>query len=618
MVKYRENTKGYIIKKESRKEKLIDFKKDTKKKVFLLSVLPLLILSTVLMLNTFFILSDNAKSIYNKTISSVDYKIDEFHDSTITKIKTFQKNYHNGSINIDEFLAFDKDIDDIVILDKNAKVLKIASKYKKRVISDIKTLQKNIYKNLGKIGKNYFEQVKFYDKDNYAVISYVFSFKDKIFIFDINTLDIKHFIDHLTKDISYIKIVIADKNGDYILNTCRSLSTNKSFFDTIVYKKGIKNRHELEYVEYYNKKREHDDIVTYKTNKKTGWYIVTIDTVDHVDDIVYTIAWLIVFIIIVAFLVFLGVNKFTASIAKPLEALTLKMKKFSTHQDAKEIDIKSKYTIFNDMIKSFNTMQQRIIQKQNELEKLNATLEKRVDEEVKKNEKAQLKLMQQSRLVQMGEMIAMIAHQWRQPLTAINSTALKINLQAKLKKLDMQLAQDLSSKISQYSQHLSKTIDDFRNFFKPNKEKTMVDFEEILFDVLSIMDTSLKNSNIEVIKELNCDNKFLSYSNEIKQVVLNIIKNAEEALEENSIKDPKIHIKSYKKDDKCVLEIRDNAGGIPAEIMDKIFDPYFSTKSEKNGTGLGLYMSRIIIEEHCNGVLSVENDKDGAVFKIEF
>ena len=315
----------------------------------------------------------------------------------------------------------------------------------------------------------------------------------------------------------------------------------------------------------------------------------------------------------------MGANKFTTSITKPLEALTSKMREFSTSKDSKKIDIKSKYAIFNNMIESFNAMQKKIIQKQNELEKLNATLEKRVNEEVKKNEEAQLKLMQQARLAQMGEMISMIAHQWRQPLTAINSTALKINLQAKLKKLTMQTAQESSLKISQYSQHLSNTIDDFRNFYKPNKEKTLVDIEEIVSNVLYITDTSIKEKKIELIKDIECHEKFLSYANEIKQVILNLIKNAVEALEENNIANPKIYIKSYQKDNKCILEISDNAGGIPTEIVDKIFDPYFSTKEEKNGTGLGLYMSKVIIEDHCNGTISAENNKiGGATFKIEF
>ncbi|MEA2018908.1 MAG: nitrate- and nitrite sensing domain-containing protein [Campylobacterota bacterium] len=233
------------------------------------------------------------------------------------------------------------------------------------------------------------------------------------------------------------------------------------------------------------------------------------------------------------------------------------------------------------------------------------------------------KAMQQKiKLAQMGEIISMIAHQWRQPLAAISSTSSGINLKAKLNKLDKDTAIELSSKISQYSQHLSTTIDDFRDFFKPNKEKKEIKYDDVIIDVLNIIEDSIVTKDIKIIKKLNCNDTLYTYTNEIKQVVLNIIKNAEDILVEKNIVDPTITIETS-----CgELKISDNGGGIPEDIIDKIFDPYFSTKLEKDGTGLGLYMSKIIIEEHCGGELTVSNDKVinqdgkpscGAVFKIE-
>ncbi len=225
-------------------------------------------------------------------------------------------------------------------------------------------------------------------------------------------------------------------------------------------------------------------------------------------------------------------------------------------------------------------------------------------------------LQQQSRLAQMGEMISMIAHQWRQPLTAISATSGAINLKAQLNKLDKDTAIELSSKISDYSQHLSSTIDDFRDFFKSNKEKRETSYDEIIQSVLGIIEISITNKNIKIVKELNSKDKFNSYPNELKQVVMNLIKNAEDILIEKSVQDPCIHIKTYKQEDKNILEISDNGGGIPKDILPKIFDPYFSTKTKKDGTGLGLYMSKTIIEEHCEGSMNAYNSKDGAVFKI--
>ena len=207
----------------------------------------------------------------------------------------------------------------------------------------------------------------------------------------------------------------------------------------------------------------------------------------------------------------------------------------------------------------------------------------------------------------------MIAHQWRQPLAAISSTSGGINLKAKLNKLDKDTAIELSSKISNYAQHLSSTIDDFRDFFKTNKEKKETTYDEILKSVLGIIETSITNKDIKLIKEFNSTKTFHTYPNEVKQVVLNLIKNAEDILLEKKIENPTITIETY--DD--ILIVRDNAGGVPEDIIEKIFDPYFSTKTKKDGTGLGLYMSKTIIQEHCGGTLSVSNDKDGAVFKIK-
>ncbi|MEA3331353.1 MAG: HAMP domain-containing sensor histidine kinase [Campylobacterota bacterium] len=248
-----------------------------------------------------------------------------------------------------------------------------------------------------------------------------------------------------------------------------------------------------------------------------------------------------------------------------------------------------------------------------ELNELNENLEKRVHEEIEKNIQKDQHIVQQSRLAQMGEMISMIAHQWRQPLTAISSTSAGINLKAKLNKLDKETAVELSDKISDYSQHLSSTIDDFREFFKPNKEKKETTYNKVIQSVLNIVETSIKNKNITIVKNLNSKEVFNTYPNEIKQVVLNLIKNAEDVLIEHEVQNPTITIKTN--DDELI--VKDNGGGIPEDIMPKIFDPYFSTKTKKDGTGLGLYMSKSIIQEHCGGELSVANDKDGAVFKIE-
>jgi PAS domain S-box-containing protein len=244
------------------------------------------------------------------------------------------------------------------------------------------------------------------------------------------------------------------------------------------------------------------------------------------------------------------------------------------------------------------------------------SLEVKIQEEVEKNKIQNIAMIQQSKLAQMGEMISMIAHQWRQPLTAISATSGSMHLKAKIGKIDADTIIDLSNKISDYSQHLSSTINDFREFFKPKKEKNTTSFKQIIEGVLSIIESSISTKEIKIIQEYNCDSLFSTYSNEMKQVILSLLKNAEDALIETDTKNPYIKINTYSDDTSHILEISDNAGGIPEDIIDKIFDPYFSTKLKKDGTGLGLYMGKIIIQEHCNGELLVENDEFGAKFSI--
>ena len=252
------------------------------------------------------------------------------------------------------------------------------------------------------------------------------------------------------------------------------------------------------------------------------------------------------------------------------------------------------------------------------IEKLNETLEMRIEEEVAKNREQDRQLIQQSRLAQMGEMISMIAHQWRQPLSAISATSSSLELKATLGKIDKETIIALSQKISNYAQHLSSTIDDFRSFFKENKTQNMTDIKTVTQAALAIVDVSLESKGIVVKKNFQCQEQFFTYENEVKQVILNIIKNAEDILVEKEIQNPYISLEDSCDKEHITLFIKDNGGGIPEEIIDKVFDPYFSTKTKKDGTGLGLYMSKTIIEDHCHGKLLVYNEGDGAVFKIEF
>ena len=233
-------------------------------------------------------------------------------------------------------------------------------------------------------------------------------------------------------------------------------------------------------------------------------------------------------------------------------------------------------------------------------------------------------LLQQSRMAQMGEMLSMIAHQWRQPLGAISSAIFGIQTKLSTGKYDNQdsneeLYQFLDKKhkrINEYVQFLSTTIDDFRNFFKPDKKKELVIFETPIGRALMIVEGSLTAKGIDVAYTFNVNEKVEMYQNEIMQVILNIIKNSEDNFLERNTENPKIRIETTNMPSHYEIVISDNGGGIPDHIIGNVFDPYFSTKDEKNGTGLGLYMSKMMIEEHSGGLLQVENTKEGASFSI--
>ena len=240
-----------------------------------------------------------------------------------------------------------------------------------------------------------------------------------------------------------------------------------------------------------------------------------------------------------------------------------------------------------------------------------------LEEELELSKQKDKTLLHQSKLAQMGEMISMIAHQWRQPLTAISATTADLYIKNMLDQYNSDYYNEKLEKIDSLSQHLSNTIDDFRNFYKQDKEKTEILYCDIIKGAIDIIETTLQNKNIKLEIATNCKKKIYTYPNELRQVILNIIKNAEDVLLERKIENPAIYIKTYNDDTYSYLEISDNAGGIPKNIIDKIFDPYFSTKMKKDGTGLGLYMSQIIVRDHSNGDIIVTNGEDGAIFTLK-
>ena len=260
--------------------------------------------------------------------------------------------------------------------------------------------------------------------------------------------------------------------------------------------------------------------------------------------------------------------------------------------------------------------QRKVNEKENQLKELNQNLEKKVKQEVKKNREKEQLLIQKSRFIALGEMISNIAHQWRQPLSELSSILMNIKFKHSINSLTSETMNQKTKEADKVLEYMSHTIDDFRNFFMPKKEKESFYLYEIIDSVMTIVSSSLYNNSIKVDVDLEKNIKIFTYLNEYEQVILNILKNAKDILIEKKIKNPTIYINA-KEDEKAIkLFIEDNAGGVTTQPKSKIFEPYFTTKDHSNGTGIGLYMSKIIIEKNMKGKLKVENTNRGAKFSV--
>jgi len=280
---------------------------------------------------------------------------------------------------------------------------------------------------------------------------------------------------------------------------------------------------------------------------------------------------------------------------------------------SKELAKTDKIKVLNTQLQK--TSQQLIVAKE-DLEELNNSLEEKIEVEIEKNTKQQVILMQQSKLVQMGEMIENIAHQWRQPLAQINSSVLLIDIHLTKSNIENSMIEEKLLEIESLTAYMSKTIDDFKNFFNPNKQKTMFAINDAVQKSFDILKGSLRVHHIQVDmnipKELEC----YSHLEELQQILLTLLNNAIDALISNKITNAIIIIKAVQKDQNIIISIEDNALGIDEQFINKIFDPYFTTKHKSQGTGLGLYMAKMLTENGLGGTLNVQNKLSGACFKI--
>ncbi len=225
-------------------------------------------------------------------------------------------------------------------------------------------------------------------------------------------------------------------------------------------------------------------------------------------------------------------------------------------------------------------------------------------------------IVKQSRLAAMGEMISMIAHQWRQPLTGMGMTTNNLLFDIELEEIDPKKFKENLEIINTQINFLSNTIDNFKNFFKTTKRAEKIDINSVIDESLLIIQNSIKNENINIQLNTKKSVSAITKKSELMQIILNLIKNAMDAYRDSNIEKKDITIALNETSSNITIKIDDNAGGIPIKIIDKIFEPYFSTKKNKNGTGLGLYMSKMIVEDHLRGELFVKSENGSTTFSV--
>ena len=418
-------------------------------------------------------------------------------------------------------------------------------------------------------------------------------------------------------------IYLADKKGYYIYNKNKSKTFGYEFShpEYTIYRDFDMSRQS-----YYT-----DNILfsyttlTYAKDKVI--YILLTSTSNFLQkDYDSFVRSLSVYIFLTALLIAIISLLLTRRLITPLSQIT-KTAKAIANGNSKEIidfDTIDTHDEIQDLAASLQTMLQKLEESKKDIEKkvqertqelntLNENLEHIVKEKTDENIKQLEALQQQSKLASMGEMIGAIAHQWRQPLNELGIAIQNLKYDYEDGLITEEYLNEFIQSSKKVIKFMSDTIDDFRNFYRVDKTKERFNVKDAVQRVLSIQKAQLVNNNIEVTL-IGEGFEIVGYKNEFQQVILNLLNNAKDILLQNKIKDAKITIELKNK----TICIRDNGGGIPLEIINRIFEPYFTTKEQGKGTGMGLYMSKMIIEENIKAKLNVSNMPEGAEFRIDF
>mgnify|MGYP002641181440 FL=1 len=341
----------------------------------------------------------------------------------------------------------------------------------------------------------------------------------------------------------------------------------------------------------------------------------------NINNIQAKIIAILFFTFIFTLIIFAIFYVFVRSNLNALRKISNALQEYSDSENITPIILQNKSEEINTIANVANKMIANIDQYVQKLQSFNSELSKQVQQEVRKQQEQEQLMIHQSRQAAMGEMIESIAHQWRQPLNIIGLAIVNLETNHAFGIRDDKNFEDKLELITLNVRYMSNTIDDFRNFLNPDREIVEFNPQNSIQDVLKIVDAQLKNNNISYEFNSNAIIKISGVENEFTQVLFILINNAKDAIKTlidmDTIKKGSLTINVYEKDEHGFIEIIDNGGGIPQEILDKIFDPYFTTKFASQGTGIGLHIAKNIVETRMKGSLVAQNIEKGCRFTIK-
>ncbi len=532
-----------------------------------------------------------------------------------------------------------KNISTILILNNDGILIDFGSNIKTTIFKGFDYSNTEYFLAIKNGAKDYWSEVYLSQTSSLPTISYTLRINQNYIAVLLITLDtLNNFAKKFKSEDNSSLVRIADKNGLFLAHPDHPeyISQQKSILSSHLYKKFILNNKKYTQI-IFNGRDSKNNIGVYGISKRLGWYIIVKESHNFIFETFNALMWFIVLFIVLLLIVSIYFSiRLSKSILKPLDSVGSMMDKIAHGKYLQDID-KTNYIELNKLTSNFKLMQQKIYNRENmlqkfneqledtvyektiELKQINDSLEDKIKIEVRKNIQQEKQIFESSKMVQMGEMIGNIAHQWRQPLSVISTAAsgIKVNYKFGLLK-DKDIPEHMDAIVNS-TQFLSETIDTFRNFIKEKKEIKEIELSKRIQDVLNIINASLGNNNIQIQTNLQSIEliKLTMTVGELDQVIINIINNSKDVLVERKIDDAWIKLKVIKSEKKVIITIEDNGGGIDKNILPKIFDPYFTTKHKSQGTGLGLHMSYKIVTDSLNGKIYVENTSFGAKFFIK-